>query len=122
MITLINAHLQSLMATYDDQTLDCIPPTLLPEEREHVLVFQNESIFHTNEYRRRSWLAKDQQAIRKKGNGHAVHVSDYISKTIGWIRLSESQIAQQLTLPAELRLPAFEAWKITYPGKGFDEW
>ena len=110
------------MAIYDDQTLERIPPTLPQGEREHVLVFQDESIFHTNEYRRRSWLAGDQQAIRKKGNGRVVHVSDFISETIGRIKLSEDQIAQQLTLPAELRLPAFEARKITYPGKGFDEW
>jgi len=110
------------MAAYDDQTLDRIPPTLLPGEREHVLVFQDESIFHTNEYRRRSWLAEDQQAIRKKGNGRVVHVSDFISETIGRIRLSEDQIAQQLALPAERRLPTFEARKITYPGKGFDAW
>ena len=51
-----------------------------------------------------------------------MHVSDYISKTIGQIRLLESQITQQLTLPAELHLLMFEAWKITYPGKGFDKW
>jgi hypothetical protein len=58
-----------LMATYDDMMLDHIPPKLLPGEREHVMVFQDESIFHTNKYHRRSWLVRDQQPIRKKGNG-----------------------------------------------------
>jgi len=111
-----------LMATYGDETLDCIPLTLGPGEKEHVVVFQDKSIFHTNKYHRCSWLAQDQQAIRKKGNGWAVHVSDFISKTIGHIRLSEEQIAKQLAQPAELHLPTFEAWKITYPGKGFDVW
>ena len=110
------------MATYDDETLDRIPPTLLPGDKEHVLVYQDESIFHSNEYRWRSWLAQDQQAIRKKGNGWAVHVSDFISEMIGRIKLSEDQISEQLTQPAKLRLPAFEARKITYPGKGFDTW
>ena len=110
------------MATYHDSTLDRIPPTLLPGEKEHVLVFQDETVFHTNEYRRRSWLAQDQQPIRKKGNGRVVHVSDFISETIGRVKLSDDQIAEQLTQPAELRLPAFEARKITYPGKGFDAW
>ena len=110
------------MATYADGTLDRISPTLLPGEKEHVLVYQDESIFHANEYHRQSWLMQDQQAIRKKGNGRVIHVSDFISETIGRIKLSDDQIAQQLTLPADLRLPAFEARKITYPGKNFNAW
>src|SRR5260221_1510265 len=110
------------MATYADETLDRVPPMLLQGEKEHVLVFQDESIFHTNEYRQRSWLAQDQQVIWKKGNGWVGHVSDFISETIGQIKLSDDQIAQQLTLPANLHLSVFEAQKITYPGKGFDAW
>jgi hypothetical protein len=110
------------MATYDDTTLDRIAPTLQPGEKEHVLIMQDETIFHTNEYRRRMWLAQDQQPIRKKGNGRAVHISDFISETIGRIKLSDEQIADQLKQPAEDRLAAFEARKIIYPGKGSDAW
>jgi hypothetical protein len=47
---LSDPDIQRFMATYEDETLDHIPPTLLPGEKEHVLVFQDESIFHTNEY------------------------------------------------------------------------
>jgi len=110
------------MATYADQTLDRTPPTLNAREKEHVLVMQDESIFHTNEYHRRSWLAQDQQLIRKKGHGRVVHVSDFISETISWLKLSDNQIADQLKLPVEQCLATFEARKITYPGKGFDPW
>src|SRR5260221_6529404 len=110
------------MASYDDESLERIPPTLLPGEKEHVLIVQDETVFHTNEYRRRTWLMQDQQPIRKKGGGRAVHVSDFICETIGRIKISEEQIHEQLALPAELRLAAFEARKIIYPGKGFDAW
>jgi len=110
------------MATYADGTLDRIPPKLLSGKREHVIVFQDKSIFHTNEYRRRSWLTRQQQPIRKKGNGRVVHVSDFISETIGQIKLYEAQITMELTKPAECRLPTFEAQKIIYPGKGFNAW
>jgi hypothetical protein len=57
------------MAHYDDKTLERIPPVLLPGEKEHVFIVQDETVFHTNEYRRRMWLAHGQQPIRKKGNG-----------------------------------------------------
>jgi hypothetical protein len=110
------------MATYEEITLDRVPPVLKPGEMEHVLIMQDESIFHTNEYRRRSWLTEDQQPIRKKGHGRVVHVSDFISETIGRLKLSDDQIADQLKLPDKQRLTVFEARKITYPGKGHDLW
>lgn len=110
------------MASYDDKTLKRIPLMLPPREKEHVLIMQDETIFHTNEYRRRVWLADGQQPIRKKGGGRAIHVSDFICETIGCLKLSQDQIHAQHKLPPELRLPAFEARKITYPGKGFDPW
>jgi hypothetical protein len=110
------------MASYTDDTLERIPPKLLPEEKEHVLIMQDETVFHTNEYRRCAWLAQDQQPIRKKGAGRAVHVSDFICETIGRLKLSEEQIREQAELPEQLRLPSVEACKIIYPGKGFDAW
>src|SRR5712671_4675762 len=110
------------MATYDNETLDKIPPKLQPGEKEHILVVQDETVFHTNEYRRRSWLAQDQQPIWKKGGGRAIHVSDFISETIGRIKLTPEQISDQLQRSPKLRLAAFEARKIIYPGKGFDDW
>jgi hypothetical protein len=110
------------MATYDNETLDRIPPNLQPREKEHVLVVQDETVFHTNEYCRRSWLAQDQQPIQKKGGGWAIHVSDFISETVGRIKLTPELILDQLQLPQDLCLPEFEARKIIYPGKGFDDW
>ena len=110
------------MASYTDDMLDRIPPTLQPGEKEHVLIVQDETVFHTNEYRRRTWLVQDQQPIRKKGAGHAVHVLDFICETIGRLKLSEEQIREQLELPGQLRLSSIEARKIIYPGKGFDSW
>jgi hypothetical protein len=41
---------------------------------------------------------------------------------IGCLKLSDDQIADQLKLPDEQCLTAFEARKITHPRKGFDVW
>jgi len=113
------------MSHYDDTTLERITPTLQQGEKEHVLIVQDETIFHTNEYRRRVWLTADQQPIKRKGHGRAVHVSNFICETIGQLALSEAQIQVQLDLPEDseaTRLETFEARKITYPGKGRDTW
>ena len=59
----------SFMVSYDDSTLDHIAPSLLTGEHERVFVVQDETVFHTNEYRRHMWLTSDQQPIWKKGNG-----------------------------------------------------
>ncbi|KAG1735073.1 uncharacterized protein EDB91DRAFT_1083817 [Suillus paluster] len=66
-----------LMAKYDNQTLIPIPPSLTPDEQEHVLVTQDESIFHTNEHQRRSWLCSDDQALKRKGNGRKNHKANW---------------------------------------------
>ena len=92
-VNLIDDYLDhSLMATYDDVSLDRIPPTLQPGEKEHILVVQDRTIFHTNEYRQCMWVKGDQQPIQKKGGGCVIHVSNFISKTIGRLKLSEEQI------------------------------
>jgi len=65
------------MATYDNDTLNKIPPMLQPGEKEYILVVQDETVFHTNEYCRQSWLTQDQQLIWKKGGGRVIHVSDF---------------------------------------------
>jgi hypothetical protein len=120
---LINDYIDhSLMATYDDISLNRIPLTLQPGEKEHILVVQDETIFHTNEYHQHMWVKGDQQLIQKKGGECMIHVSDFISETIGQLKLSEEQISNQHKLLAEKWLAKFKAQAIIYLGKGFDAW
>ena len=110
------------MCKYDDKTLEPIPPTLGPREKEHALLPQDECTFNTNDHPRRLWLKNNQQPLKKKGNGHGVHISDWICETTGRLKLSEEQITQQLQLPPEARLKATDARKIIYPGKNHNAW
>jgi hypothetical protein len=57
------------------------------------------------------WLKDNQQPPKKKGNGHGVHISDWICETTGQLVLSEEQIARQLQLPPEVQLKATDAAK-----------
>jgi hypothetical protein len=66
------------------------------------------------------WLKDNQQPLKKKWNGHGVHISDWICETTGQLMLSAEQIAQQLQLPPEAQLKVTDAHKIIYPGKNYD--
>ena len=110
------------MATYNDETLECIPPTLGPSEKEHVLVPQDECLNLTNEARRRMWMQKKQQPLKKKGNGRGIHICGWISKETRHLRLSDEQIAVQATLPEDECLLVTDSRVIIYPRKGFDDW
>ena len=57
------------MCKYDDITLDPIPPILASEEKEDVLVPQDECIVNVNEGPWCRWLKGDQQPSKKKGTG-----------------------------------------------------
>jgi hypothetical protein len=105
------------MYTYDDKTMEPIPPVLGPGEKLHIPVAHDESIFHVNKHPRRAWLADGQQPLRKKGHGRAIHISDFILETHGRLALTESQIAAQANLPEASRLRVTDARKIIYPGK-----
>lgn len=91
------------------------------DEKIHIPIFQDESIFRSNDLRRRVWVADGRLPLRKKGQGRAVHVSDFILEIGGQLRLSEEQIVEQEKLPEDQQLIA-EAREIIYPGKNSDGW
>ena len=110
------------MCKYDDITLDPIPPILVSGEKEHVLVPQDECIVNVNEGPRRRWLKGDQQPLKKKGNGRAIHICGWICETTGHLKLSDEQIAAQSELPESQCLKVTDLRKIIYPGKNHDAW
>ena len=83
-------------------------------------MFQDESTFHTNEYRHRVWIKDGKQPLWKKGNGQAIHVSDFITEQ-GCLQLTEEEQKTNDAQPAAEWVKA-DTWVITYPGKGHDVW
>jgi hypothetical protein len=110
------------MCRYDDITLDPILPILVDGKKEHVVFAQDECIFNVNEGPRRHWLKGDQQPLKKKGNGRAIHICGWICETTGHLRLSDEQLTAQLVLPEEQCLRVTDSCKIIYPGKNHDAW
>lgn len=89
---------EHLCNEYDDITLEVIEPTLLPGERKHVPVHHDESIFRSNELQQRVWTKEGKMPLRKKGQGKAIHVSDFITEETGRLSLSQAQVGSTLTI------------------------
>ena len=110
------------MCTYDHVTMEPISPLLGAGEKLHVLLPQDECITHVGEKPGIVWLKDGEQPLRKKGNGCAIMISDWICETFGRLRLSEEQIVNQAKLPEAQRLRVTDARRIIYPGKNHDGW
>jgi len=42
-----------------DTELECVEPKLKPDKKQVIVVFQDESLFHTNEYKQNIWCAPE---------------------------------------------------------------
>ena len=83
-------------------------------------VFHDKSIFHSNELRRRVYVLDGKMPLRKKGQGCAIHVSDFIVEETGRLTLSKHQLEENASLPNEQQLQCTDAREIIYPGKNND--
>ena len=75
---LSNTSIYSFMFTYDNDTLEPIALSLQARQKLHIVINHDEMSLAVNEQHHRLWLAEGQQPLRKKGNGHSIHVSDFI--------------------------------------------
>ena len=91
-----NEHLQDM---YSDKDLEIIQPTLNPgtTEQKHIPVHHNKSIFRSNKLQQRVWVMGRKMPLRKKGQGKAIHVSDFITKEMGHLSLSEEQVFHSIS-------------------------
>jgi len=85
---------EHLRVTFDDETLEPIQPALKPSEKKHVPIHHDESIFRSNELQQRVWVTDGKMPLRKKGQGKAIHVSDFITEETGRLSLSQEQVRE----------------------------
>ena len=82
------------MPVFEGEDMDvCIYPDLSCGESLHVLVTHDKSLFHTNDGRTSGWGPDSEQPLRKKGQGRAIHVSEFLCETLGRLKLSDEQAA-----------------------------
>ena len=105
---------------YTDDGLDPEEPQLGPGERLHVPIMHDKTIVHANKLRHQVYVCDGKMPLQKKGQGHVIHVSDFIVEQTGRLALSEDQIHKNAALPAKDQLKSTDAREIIYPGKNND--
>ena len=108
------------MPIVDNNTLEVTYPHLQSDDKVHIIVNHDEMSIATNEQCHWLWLAEGQQPLRKKGNGHSIHVSDFILETTGHLSLTQTQCEAHAQLPDADHLRSLDACTIIYPGKNAD--
>ncbi len=106
------------MPIFDGNEMEIqINPDLQPGEQIHILVTHDETTFHSNDGRNSGWAPDHEQPLRKKGQGRAIHISDFICETIGRLQLNEEQKLSEVgnRIPHEVRV-------IMNPEKNNDSW
>ena len=66
-------------------------PFIGPQRRPVVLLFHDESTFHSNEDQGWMWGEKGKQPIRPKGQGKGIMVSDFVDEFNGLLALTDEE-------------------------------
>jgi len=106
---------ERLMPLFEGEDMDIrIDPDLSSGDNIHIFITHDESLFHANDGRKSGWGPEQEQPLRKKGQGRAIHVSEFLCETLGRLKLSDEQCAVVGNdLPTEARA-------IIHPGKNHD--
>ena len=105
---------------YTDNGLEPVEPALRPGEKLHIPLMHDESIIRANDLQRRVYVRDGKMPLWKKGQGRAIHVSNFIVEHTGQLVLSETQQQENLALPGSQQLQCMDAHQIIYPGKNHD--
>ena len=57
-----------------------------------ILVSHDESTTQANDEKKKSWVHKNEHALKKKGVGLGIHQSDVICSTIGWLKAASQSL------------------------------
>jgi hypothetical protein len=104
---------EKYMTTFDDETLEPIPPILGPDEKKIILVTHDECIFYSYDGKRGVWVRNGELPLKKKGNGRCIMVSEFLTEIGGRLCLSQDQIVDNPDVPDEART-------ILKPGKNHE--
>ncbi|KAF8526566.1 hypothetical protein BU17DRAFT_62059 [Hysterangium stoloniferum] len=107
---------------HTDDGLEPVKPNLRLGEKLHIPLMHDKMIIHANDLQHRVYVYDGKMPLQKKGQGRAIHVSDFIVEHTGQLRLSETQLQENAALSNYQQLQHTDAQEIIYPGKNHDGW
>ena len=75
----------------DEDITVMIEPQLNPNEKKHILVTHDESVFYANDGKKTYWGPKNHAPLRKKGNGLSLHISDFLTEIDGRLKFEDKE-------------------------------
>jgi hypothetical protein len=67
-------------------------PILDVNEKRHILITHDESVFYANDGKKTFWGPAGHQPLRKKGAGLSLHVSDFLTEIDGRLKFEEEEV------------------------------
>jgi len=95
--TLYLRRLEILSSTHAPPPLctdEVSEPFIGPQPRYLVLLFHDESTYHSNEDQGWMWAEKGNQPIRPKGQGRGIMVSDFVDEFNGLLSLTRKNLKE----------------------------
>ncbi|RGB23939.1 hypothetical protein C1646_773791 [Rhizophagus diaphanus] len=106
---------ENFMPSFEGENMIQQNPSLLPNEKMHILVTHDECLFYFNDDRPIIWAPIGNPPLRKKGQGKSIMVNEFLLETIGRLKLSEEEIILNPNVPIEAR-------KFLKSGKNEERW
>ncbi|CAK5267144.1 unnamed protein product [Mycena citricolor] len=111
------SDLENFRPIYDGNEMsELAPPMKDAQGWEHILIYQDESSFHDNDYQNVSYyLRPGEQVLKKKGRGRLIMVSGYICERFGNLALTDDLIEANNKLPTAEQLDIVDSRVVIYP-------
>ena len=87
--------------------------------RTLVLIFHDETVFHTNEDKAYSWTENGRMKLKPKGQGRGIMISDFVDEHNGYLRLSDEDFARYSKEDPSLKQTARQQIIIGHGNEGY---
>ena len=89
------------MAKYKGENMERIPPILGSNKKEIILITHDECVFYSNDGKRGIWAKSGELPLCKKGNGHFIMVSKFLTEECSRLKLNLQQCQENPSILEE---------------------